>query len=78
MLGPPRHPLLRPTDSLTRANTRIGALLALPLGPIDAIKAATTKPEELQAPENPRPCCGRRVRIIETLSPGQPPKHRPT
>jgi hypothetical protein len=66
--------------SPTRANNiaRIRELLAVPLIPIDAIKAATTKPEELQAPDHPCPCCGSRMRIIETFLPGQQPKHRPT
>src|SRR5262249_43398525 len=66
--------------SPTRANNiaRIRELLAVPLIPIDAIRAATTKPEELKAPERPCPCCGRRMRIIETFLPGQLPKHRPT
>jgi hypothetical protein len=66
--------------SPTRANNiaRIRALLALPLIPIDAIKAAATKPEELQAPGPPCPCCGSRMLIIETFLPGQQPKHRPT
>jgi hypothetical protein len=70
--------------SPTRANNiaRIRALLAVRLIPIDAIKAATTKPEELpeqpKAPEHPCPCCGSRMRMIETFLPGQQPKHRPT
>jgi hypothetical protein len=72
--------------SPTRANNiaRIRELLAVPLIPIDAIKAATTKastsaqPEEPKAPEHPCPCCGSRMRIIETFLPGQQPKHRPT
>jgi hypothetical protein len=66
--------------SPTRAKNvaRIRDLLAVPLIPIDAIKAAATKPEELQAPEHPCPCCGSRMRIIETFLPGQQPKHRPT
>jgi hypothetical protein len=39
----------------TRANNieRIRELLAVPLIPVDAIKAATTKPEEPKAPEHP-------------------------
>ncbi len=63
-----------------RANNiaRIRALLAVPLIPIDAIKAAHTKPEEPEAPEHPCPCCGGRMRIIETFLRGQQPKHRPT
>jgi hypothetical protein len=65
--------------SPTRANNiaRIRALLAVSLIPIDAIKAATTKPEELKPPEHSCPCCGSRMRIIETFLPGQQPKHRP-
>jgi hypothetical protein len=64
----------------TRANNiaRIRELLAVPLIPIDAIKAATTKPEEPKASEHPCPCCGKRMRIIETFLPGQQPTHRPT
>jgi hypothetical protein len=57
---------------------RIRALLAVPLIPIDAIKAANTKPEEPKAPEHPCPCCGSRMIIIETFLRGQQPKHRPT
>ncbi len=63
-----------------RANNiaRIRALLAVSLIPIDAIKVATTKPEELKPPGHSCPCCGSRMRIIETFLPGQQPKHRPT
>jgi hypothetical protein len=57
---------------------RIRALLALPLIPIDAIKAANAKPEEPKAPDHPCPCCGARMRIIETFLRGQQPNHRPT
>jgi hypothetical protein len=66
--------------SPTRAKNiaRIRELLAVPLIPIDAIKAAHTKSEEPKAPEHPCPCCGGRMRIIETFLPGQQPKHRPT
>jgi hypothetical protein len=62
----------------------IRKLLAVPLIPIDAIKAATTKastsaqPEQPKAPEHPCPCCGGHMRIIETFLRGQHPKHRPT
>jgi len=67
--------------SPTRAKNiaRIRALLAVPLIPIDAIKAANTKastsaqPEEPKALERPCPCCGGRMRIIETFLPGQQP-----
>jgi hypothetical protein len=57
---------------------RIRELLAVPLIPIDAIKAANAKPEEPKAPEHPCPCCGGRMRIIETFLRGQQPKHRPS
>jgi len=72
--------------SQTRAKNiaRIRELLAVPLIPIDAIKAANPKastnaqPEESKAPEHPCPCCGSRMLIIETFLRGQQPKHRPT
>ena len=72
--------------SQTRANNiaRIRELLAVPLIPIDAIKAANTtastsaQPEEPKTTEHPCPCCGSRMRIIETFLRGQLPKHRPT
>ena len=72
--------------SPTRANNiaRIRELLAVPLIPMDAIKAAHTKastsaqPKEPKAPELLCPCCGGRMRIIETFLPGQQPKHHST
>ena len=66
--------------SQTRARNiaRIRQLLAVPLIPIDDIKAANAKPDEPKAPEHPCPCCGSRMRIIETFLRGQQPKHRPT
>ncbi len=33
-----------------------------------------TKPEQPKAPEHACPCCGGRMRIIETFLPGQQPK----
>ena len=65
--------------SQTRAKNiaRIRASLAVPLIPIEAIKAATTKPEQPKAPEHPCPCCGSRMLIIETFLRGQQPKHHP-
>jgi hypothetical protein len=63
---------------------RIRDLLTNPLIPIDAIKAANIKastsaqPEEPKSPEYPCPCCGSRMRIIETFLRGQQPKNRPT
>ena len=70
----------------TRANNieRIRELLAVPLIPVDAIKAASAKastsaqPEEPKLPEHPCPCCGSNMRIIETFLRGQQPKHKPT
>jgi Putative transposase/Transposase zinc-binding domain len=66
--------------SQTRAKNiaRIRKLLAVPLIPVDAIKAVNAKPEELKVPEHPCPCCGSRMRIIETFLRGQQPKHRAT
>jgi Putative transposase/Transposase zinc-binding domain len=57
---------------------RARELLALPWLPIDAIKAATTKPDEPKLPEHPCPCCGGRMIIIETFERGCQPRHRPT
>jgi Putative transposase len=66
--------------SQTRAKNiaRARELLAVPLIPIDAIKAASAKSEQPKAPERPCPCCGGRMRIIETFWPGQQPKHHST
>ena len=66
------------SQSRAKNIARIRALLAVPLIPIDAIRAANAKPEEPKAPENPCPCCGSRMLIIETFLRGQQPKHRPT
>jgi hypothetical protein len=70
----------------TRAENiaRIRALLAVPLIPIDAIKAANASPEEPKVAGHPCPCCGSRMLIIETFLRGQQPdasrspQHRPT
>jgi hypothetical protein len=66
--------------SQTRAKNiaRIRELLAVPLIPIDDIKAANAKLEEPKTPELPCPCCGGHMLIIETFLRGQQPKHRPT
>src|SRR5712692_1115441 len=66
--------------SQTRAKNiaRIRELLAVPLIPIDAIKATNPTPEQPKATEHPCPCCGSRMRIIEIFSRGQQPRHQPT
>jgi hypothetical protein len=61
-------------DNIARARE----LLAVPLLPIDAIKAATTKPDQPKSPEHPCPCCGGRMIIIETFERGRAPRYRPT
>jgi Putative transposase/Transposase zinc-binding domain len=52
-------------------------MLAVPLLPIDAIRAATTKPDEPKSPEHPCPCCGGHMIIIETFERGRAPRYRP-
>ena len=66
--------------SPTRANNiaRIRELLAVPLIPIDAIKAAHTKSKEPNPPEHPCPCCGGRMRIIEIFKRGETPRNQPS
>jgi hypothetical protein len=66
------------SQTRTKNIARIRALLAPPLIPVDAIKAANPAPEQPTAREPSCPCCGGRMRIIETFLPGQQPKHRPT
>jgi hypothetical protein len=61
-------------DNIARARE----LLAVPLLPIHAIKAATTKPDQPKSPEHPCPCCGGRMIIIETFERGRAPRYRPT
>jgi hypothetical protein len=70
----------------TRAKNvaRIRALLENPFIPVDAIKAAnanastSAQPEAPEPTDHPCPCCGSRMRIIETFLRGQQPKNRPT
>jgi Putative transposase/Transposase zinc-binding domain len=66
------------SQSRARNIARIRELLAVPLIPVDAIKALNPKPEEPKTPEHPCPSCGGRMRIIETFLRGQQPKHRAT
>jgi Putative transposase/Transposase zinc-binding domain len=61
------------SDNIVRARE----MLTLPLLPIEAIKAATAKPDEPTAPEHPCPCCGGHMIIIETFQRGCSPKHKP-
>jgi hypothetical protein len=64
------------SQSRARNIARIRELLAVPLIPVDAIKALDTTPEQPKAPEHPCPCCGGPMRIIETFLRGQQPQHR--
>ena len=57
---------------------RARELLAIPMLPIEAIKAASTDANEPQTPEHPCPCCGGRMIIIETFQRGCSPQYRPT
>jgi hypothetical protein len=64
------------SQSRARNVARIRELLAVPLIPIDTIKALDPSPEEPKVPEHPCPCCGGHMRIIETFLRGQQPRHR--
>jgi Putative transposase/Transposase zinc-binding domain len=57
---------------------RARELLALPLLPIEAIKATSTNADEPQTPKHPCPCCGGPMIIIETFQRGCSPRCRPT
>jgi ssDNA-binding Zn-finger/Zn-ribbon topoisomerase 1 len=57
---------------------RARELLAVPLLPIEAIKAASTAADEPQTPKHPCPCCGGRMIIIETFRRGCSPRYSPT
>jgi ssDNA-binding Zn-finger/Zn-ribbon topoisomerase 1 len=61
-------------DNIARARE----LLAVPMLPIDAIKAASAEANEPQTPKHPCPCCGGRMIIIETFERGRAPRYRPT
>jgi hypothetical protein len=52
-------------------------LLAVPLLPIEAIKAACNDAKEPQTPKHPCPCCGGRMIIIEIFQRGCSPRYRP-
>ena len=57
---------------------RAREMLALPLLPIEAIKAASSNANEPQTPKHPCPCCGGPMIIIETFQRGCSPRYRPT
>jgi ssDNA-binding Zn-finger/Zn-ribbon topoisomerase 1 len=61
-------------DNIARARE----LLAVPMLPIEAIKAASAEANEPQTPEHPCPCCGGRMIIIEIFQRGSSPRYRPT
>jgi hypothetical protein len=61
-------------DNIARARE----LLAVPLLPIEAIKAASTDTNQLQPPKHPCPCCGGPMIIIEIFKRGRVPRYRPT
>jgi hypothetical protein len=61
-------------DNIARARQ----LLAVPILPIEAIKAASADANEPQTPKHPCPCCGGRMIIIETFQRGCSPRYRPT
>jgi ssDNA-binding Zn-finger/Zn-ribbon topoisomerase 1 len=61
-------------DNIARARV----LLAPPLLPIDAIRAASTEANEPQTPKHPCPCCGGPMIIIEIFQRGCSPQYRPT
>jgi hypothetical protein len=56
---------------------RARELLATPLLPVEAIKAASESAKEPQTPQHPCPCCGGPMIIIETFQPGCSPQYRP-
>jgi hypothetical protein len=66
--------------STTRAGNiaRARELLAMPLLPIDAIKAASTDANQPQTPQHPCPCCGGRMIIIERFERGANPHYQPS
>jgi hypothetical protein len=66
------------SQSRARNVARIRELLAVPLIPVDAIKAIDPTPEASKVPEHPCPCCGGPMRIIETFLRGQQPSYRAT
>jgi hypothetical protein len=62
------------TQNIARARE----LLAVPLLPIAAIKAASANASQPQTPKHPCPCCGGPMIIIEIFERGSTPRYRPT
>jgi hypothetical protein len=56
---------------------RARELLAVPLLPIDALKAASSNLNQPQASKHPCPCCGGPMIIIERFDRGATPRYRP-
>ena len=57
---------------------RARKLLAMPLLPIDALKTASTDPNQPQTAQHPCPCCGGPMMIIERFERGATPQNRPS
>jgi hypothetical protein len=57
---------------------RARELLAMPLLPIDALKATSTDANQSQTAQHPCPCCGGPMMIIERFERGATPQYRPS
>jgi hypothetical protein len=57
---------------------RARKLLAMPLLPIDALKAASPDASQSQTAQHPCPCCGGPMMIIERFERGATPHYRPS
>jgi hypothetical protein len=57
---------------------RARKLLAIPLLPIDALRAASAEPNQPQTTQHPCPCCGGPMMIIERFERGATPHYRPS
>jgi len=55
---------------------RARKLLAMPLLPIDALKAASPDASQSQTAQHPCPCCGGPMMIIERFERGATPHYR--
>jgi hypothetical protein len=61
-------------DNIARARE----LLAVSLLPIDALNAASTDPDQPPTTQQPCPCCGGPMSIIERFERGATPRYRPS